>query len=84
MNKKSGNLHKILNLSRCCTLNVSASYAGFPLSEFVHVTRMQRPQKIGNVISYRKANVFANQSRCLNSCVRFESREQIRLVENRL
>ena len=55
--------------------------ARFPLGEFVRATRKQ---EFSNVICCRSSELFRQPITLLNSCFRFASREQIRLVENGL
>ena len=44
----------------------------------------KRKQESGNVIGWRSSELFRQPITLLNSCFRFASREQIRLVENGL
>ena len=44
----------------------------------------KRKQEFGNVIGWRKSSLYRQPITLLNSCFRFASREQIRLVENGL
>ena len=57
----------------------SLTKARFPLGEFVRATRKQ---EFSNVIGWRKSSLLRQPITLPDSCVRFASREQIRLEEN--
>ena len=62
--------------------------AGIQLSPFstrrIFSRDAKRKQESGNVIGWRSSELFRQPITLLNSCFRFASREQIRLVENGL
>ena len=75
--------HRRHPLAQIVVHDVSETKARFPLGDFVRANR----QKSRNAPYLFAANFFASQFQpitLLDSCFRFASREQIRLVENGL